>query len=102
MGALKPAEAGAPATPSKEAKRDPDHKTVAERTVTRHRNPHAYPSEEAEIEKIKQRKGFTETENQTNLILESGSHHADFDELGRERGRKDERESERLRGGERE
>lgn len=49
MGALKPAEAGAPATPSKEAKRDLNHKTVAERTVTRHRNPHAYPSEEAEI-----------------------------------------------------
>jgi hypothetical protein len=52
MGALEPAEAGAPATPSKEAKEDLRHnKTVARRTLTRPRNPHAYPSEEANSER---------------------------------------------------
>lgn len=51
VGALEPAEAGAPATPSKEAKRDLGHnKTVATRTPTRPGNPHAYPSEEADIQ----------------------------------------------------
>lgn len=89
MGALQPAEAGAPATPSKEAKRDLNHKTVAERTITRHRNPHTYPSEEAEIIKIKSGNEITE-KMETILIFENESHHADSEGLekareGRER-----------------